>query len=275
MKTQICLTCGATFEWSPQFYQAKGLQIPPLRCPTCADQAQHKDPHHVALERECLLEFACCDVSQALSILPFADIGTDGHHTQPYRRAIIKGSQHGKSWSGRIDVFDQRSIPVNTLARVRIMRTRHQAGATLTGVKVEGPCFPWYSKSTYQYQAPDTWEYVVLDDTQGNTPTCRLILVSAIQKWNRDDSISGNPLWSTTAHGSSRSGRHSGQTVLAVVDKDHPLTAKMVHDKGALNQADRIVLARGDWASTMVMLARKADKPVEVQETVFDGQEAQ
>jgi len=270
METQICTVCGREFEWSPEWYRAKGLQCPPLRCPTCADVRLGKDDHHTVAERECLLEFACCDVSQAVGRLHFATVEEqDGHRIKPYRRATIKGKAYGASWSGRIDVFDQRTDPGGDLARVRIMRTRHQAGATLTGKHVEGPCYPWYSTRTYTWEHSPQWEYVVLDDAEGDTPACHLVLATAIQKWNRDDSVSGHPLWSAQVRGSSRTGKHSGQAVLAVVDEDHPLTARRVHDRGALHKGDLLTLATAPGWVAQALLMKKADRPVETEMTVW------
>jgi len=198
MEIQICTVCGREFEWSPEWYAAKGLQCPPLRCPTCADVRLGKDDHHTVAKRECLLEFPCCDVSQAVGRLHFTTVEEqDGRRLRaPYRRATIKGKAYGASWSGRIDVFDQRTDSGGELARVRIMRTQHQAGAILTG-------------------------------------------------------------------------KHSGQAVLAVVDEDHPLTARRMHDRGALHKGDLLTLATApDWAA-QALLMKKADKPVETETTVW------
>lgn len=246
MKKQIsiCMNCGQSFEWFPEWYAAKGLQAPPLKCQRCCDQRQGKAAIHTVRERECLQEFPCCDVTQATERLNFEIIDQqDGRRIRPYRRAIVKGRNFGASWSGRIDVFDQRSNPAS-LAHVRVMRTHHEAGAQMTGIRVTGPGYPWTSKTTYKWEHSNEWQYVALDDATDEEPTCRLVVVSAIQKWNRDDRITGKPLWSCSCSGSSRSGRHSGQATLAVVDADHPLTVTQVQDHGALHAGDRITLER-------------------------------
>lgn len=272
MLQAICSGCGSTFEWSPEFYAQKGLAVTPLRCPTCADERLGKDAHHTALKREALHVWDCVDVSQAVGALAWSCIGEqDGQHVKPYRRATVKGSNFGASWSGRIDVFDQRSDPMSYVARVRVMRTEHKAGQEHTSYRVEGPSYHWYSKTAYQWENAQQWEYVVLDDAVGEAPECRLVFAYAIQKWNRDDSVRGDPLWQCRVSGSSRTGMHSGQAVLAVVDEEHSLVEWRVHDKGALHQGDRITLSRGNEIEIALMLARKAEKPVEVRETEYDG----
>lgn len=264
MKTSICTQCGATFEWSPEFYRQKGIKAPPLRCPTCCDEQHGKDAHHTVVERECLQQFPCCDVSQALTRLPFTTVTEqDGQKIRPYRRATIKGRNFGASWAGRIDVFDQRTDPEAALAKVRVMRTAHQAGAQMTGVRVTGPRYPWYSRHTYQYEHSKEWEYVVLDDPEDDRPTCALVVATATQKWNRNDRIGGQPLWSCTAAGRSRTGKHSGVAVLAVVDDDHPLTVTRIHDKGALHKGDLFTIATASKPVVDTLLAKKASKPVE------------
>lgn len=275
MERQICSNCGQMFEWSPEFYRAKGLQAPPLHCPECADRALGKSDHHVAKARECLQQFSCVDVSAIVAMASsWRTIQEqDGRPIRPYRRLTIKGAVFGASWSGRIDVFDQRADPTAALAAVRVMRTTHEAGATLTAVHVDGPRFPWFSRTTSEYEAPREWDYLVLDDAQGNEPTARLIYTSAIQKWNRDDRIEGDPLWQCRIHGASRSGMHSGHGVLALVDAEHPLTVTRVHDKGALHQGDRLRLRTASPEQAMLLLVRKAEKPVDVIETIYDGEE--
>lgn len=273
MEKMVCVSCGKSFSWSRQWYKERGLQVPPLTCPTCADLKQAKSAHHTVKDRECLQEFSCVDVSQAVSSLPFKIIdeqdGRKLHH--PYRRATVKGSRFGASWSGRIDVFDQRQDPTNPLARVRVMRTEHEAGAKMQGKKVEGPNYPWYSVSYYEWEHSDTWEYVVLDEPQGGEATARLVFTTAIQKWNRDDRIGGDPIWQRRCSGSSRTGKHSGQAVLAIVDGEHPLTSTRVHDRGAFHKGDMLVLGRGSEAQVMALLAKKAAKPIEVSKEEFDG----
>jgi len=272
MLRAVCSGCGSTFEWSSEFYAQKGLAVPPLRCPTCADARLGKDDHHTVKARKALHVFDCVDVYQAIQSLAWTYVEEQGGQSiKPYRRAMVRGRQFGASWSGRIDVFDQRSDPASHLARVRVMRTEHKAGRAETGYRVTGPCYPWYSKTAYEWRNSSTWEYVVLDDAVGGVPECRLVFAYAIQKWNRSDSVRGNPLWRRDCSGQSRSGMHSGQAVLAVVDEEHPLFERRVQDRGALHAGDRWTLARGNGLEIAAMLARKAGKPVEIAEVEYDG----
>ena len=269
-QVSICMTCGQSFEWFPGWYEAKKLQGPPLKCQRCSDQRQGKAAHHTVQERECLHKFPCCNVEQAVQALSFETIDQqDGRRIRPYRRATVKGRDFGASWSGRIDVFDQRSDPSAPLASVRVMRTQHEAGAQMTGVKVTGPSYPWYSKTAYQWENSNEWEYVVLDDVDDEEPTCRLVLTSAIQKWNRDDRITNNALWSTACSGSSRTGRHSGQAVLAIVDAEHQITNARVQDHGALHRGDLLTLEKAPESIKAALLAEKARKPVEETLTTY------
>lgn len=259
----VCGTCGRNFEYSEQHYAARGLQ-PPLRCPTCVDRRQGRPPEHTVLEREVLHVFESCDVSD---VLGWGWVEVMGW-VHAYRRLTIKGKVHGASWSGRIDVFDQRTGD-SPIARVRIMRTTHEAGAQMQGKAVDGPCFPWYSVRHYEWEHSPTWEYVVIEDTQSDeSPMFRLVLGSAIRKWNREDWIDASRCyWSVSASGASRSGKHSGVTVLAVTDGEHALIVRRAHDRGALNKGDLLAMQRSS-AMAGAILARKAGKPVEVDEVV-------
>jgi len=268
----ICVACGQSFEWFPGWYEARGLQIPPLKCPTCCDRALSKEACHVVKQRECLQEFPCCDVSQAVERMPFRVIEEqDGRRIKPYRRATVKGSRFGASWGGRIDVFDQRSDPTAPYARVRVMRTQHEAGAQMVGTQVEG-AYPYYSKTAYRWEHSNEWGYVALDDPAPGDPTCRLIFAVAIQKWNRDDHITSEALWEKRASGSSRTGMHKGQAILAIVDEDHPIAISRVQDHGALNAGDRLALATASPSTAAYLLAQKGSKPVEITETIYDGE---
>ena len=274
MEKSVCMECGSVFEWSRKFYEDHDLPMPPLHCPTCNDIRARKDPHNVVQERELLQVWECVDISQAVDHLSFTLIEEhDGQPlARPYRRATVKGRRFGASWSGRIDVFDQRTDTDTHFARVRVMRTEHQAGVSMIGVRVTGPSFPWYSREVYEWEHSSSWEYVVLEDTDGDEAEVKLVFATAIQKWNRSDRIEGDPLWQVGCQGKSRSGRHSGQAALAVVDEEHPLIAVRVQDHGALHQGDRIVIERGTPTQVEAMLASKESKEVEVVETCYTNQ---
>jgi hypothetical protein len=63
--------------------------------------------------------------------------------------------------------------------------------------------------------------------------------------------------------------------VLAVVNAEHPLSKVRVQDHGAFHQGDRIVLSTGSEIEKKLLVARKAEKPIEETVVTYGHTDAQ
>lgn len=233
MSTQIliertCAVCAKSF---------KTLELNQHKCAACCDAG--KEAKHITTERVCLQEFEAVKLSLSPSL--FSAYKTDDKNAVPSLRLILKGKDLGwgapqTMWNGRMDIY---------------INFRRGNGQTLWPIGAPAPTsFPKYVRfrlmhvkkaaqtekaANSKYSSPlkftDEWDYIALDPLPDTTVTDKeLVLVTASYKttlkgfgrqWHTR--LESNALWEFGMSGTCRSGRFGHNSVLAIVDKDHPV----------------------------------------------------
>lgn len=219
--TKTCEVCERTFE--TRIDNAK-------RCKTCNDRRKRKAESKVTINREQIDAWIC---RIALPENRFSLWGTGLHADNPCLRAIFKGRDLGLAdWQGRLDVYvnqDPHSTPGNKrepqmpkFGRVRLMQVEKAIGETS---KLEGKPDIVYPAS-YKYIAIDYFDNAYGGDIDGT-----LILVTSRSKYTlkgfgRQYSAgidTHETIFATTMTARCRSGRISGEQVIAIVSEGQPL----------------------------------------------------
>lgn len=233
-----CLSCGNSFVWYEQFAQIVGHpERPQQMCPSCVDKfTKMVDPTQpVIVERAALHVFPLVRIQINMELAEIHDPqGKAKDGRKPSRRLVMK-DRHGKSYDGRLDIYDYRDDGqrfAGSVARVRVMRATHQEPRKIT-VKSGTPMGPKHEE-TLEF-AP-TYEYLVLEPINGELASAEppMTLVAAgysghttqMFKLGKDRSggvVENRSHWSQRLISVSRSGAHWGGTIVAVVDNDHYL----------------------------------------------------
>lgn len=158
---RTCEDCGGQFFEYPSFLRKIGaFSGERKRCPKCADIRHGKDAVDTVEARECLAMF------------PVARIETDLEGAEKLsnagrvsgrlpRRAIIRDVTFPERSDGRLTVYDYRadgSRGNGSLALVRLMYARHQAGCIVQAQSPEG------EDKVLEY-SPE-FQYLVLEDLE-------------------------------------------------------------------------------------------------------------
>lgn len=239
-ETRICKNCGQSFSFDTKVYALLGLKNKPKRCPKCIDIDQRRPT--VCLSREVIFE-------QVVTIgsLPYAEFepwkAYDSKKNMPVWRSTNKGSQYGKSWSGRFEIFAHMPRPpkVGDVVRMTVVKATHQVAKKFwaKGTLEHGTITGWKQISIVDYDINDPMikieeedrYYIRLDVEMDEEPTAKLVYVLAKTKTTLKglgrqywDSLSGNPLFKSEIHGGYRSGRAYTDAWLAVVNAEHSIT---------------------------------------------------
>jgi len=235
MKTKVkeCRMCGSEFEarmWRGTF---------PAFCPTCQDIRQKRPS--VVVERELLFGPIIVKVeSLPGSWEEFQARSRD----LPCYRIMVKGNRFGASWRGRIDIFAPRPWEVGDIVEfsevesVHLVRYKKLYHPTIYGGEVLVKKKVALNSDEGEVEI-ERRRYVRLDpvpkDAAIPEPLPRLLwsvagyktTLKGLGRQYRYKHV-GAPLWSTSIHGSVRSGRKGAEGVLAIVDDEHPLEVKEV-----------------------------------------------
>lgn len=231
-----------TVAWPLDHHRQLGfLPQLPKACPACIDRRQQRPD--VVLERVTLWETVCRVDASVTALCARMSEWRPSQKDVASHRLVLKGSDYGVCWSGRIDLWSQL-WPVEAGALVRLChnQARRQvwvlpeertiAGMTLDARRVTTyrRCLPGTEGAE---QREDVNEYVVLlPAPEGVTDDDALAMVWAearskttlkgfgaqYHRW-----IEGQPLWSQSISGGCRSGRIDVVGMLAVVYADDPL----------------------------------------------------
>ncbi len=118
-----CARCGEEFTVNTVQYKSLGFHQLPKSCPHCNDLRQKKNAKKTVIRRECLEEWD--RVSIVLPADWFFEFQAESFD-RGCRRAVVKGSiGQGKSWHGRIDIYDFRWNQEG-LGHVRLMEVEHE-----------------------------------------------------------------------------------------------------------------------------------------------------
>jgi hypothetical protein len=200
--TKTCEVCERTFE--TRIDNAK-------RCKTCNDRRKRKAESKVTINREQIDAWIC---RIALPENRFSLWGTGLHGDHPGLRAIFKGRDLG--------LADKREPQMPKFGRVRLMQVEKAIGETS---KLEGKPDIVYPAS-YKYIAIDYFDNAYGGDIDGT-----LILVTSRSKYTlkgfgRQYSAgidTHETIFATTMTARCRSGRISGEQVIAIVSEGQPL----------------------------------------------------
>lgn len=229
-----CQDCKRKFNEYPKFLRAVGAFAGKrTRCPGCHDKAVGKEEKDTVRERECLAYFPLVRVSD-FDFENATLCETHGVSGRPPRRAHLKDREN-KSYTGQFTVYDYRPDGcrgLGSLASVRIMRVEHAGGVQKT-VMSGAPMGRKY-RETLKFDPEFT--YMVLEEPStevlGMEPEVQLVCAEIRAKWNQNGAVvADDSLFSVTLSSQSRSGRHSHQTVLALVGDEHPLIYQQDHLK--------------------------------------------
>ena len=235
----ICEACNNKFLWFQQFAEVvRHPKKPQQRCPTCADRkAQVTNPNQpIIAKREAITVFPAVRIEIEMEQATLCDpAGKAAQGRVPPRRLIVK-DRHGKSFTGRVDIYDFRpdgARGFGSLARVRVMRATH---AERPQVIEELWGTPLRTVDLVQ-EFGNEYEYLVLEpvsaELTGTDPCMALVLAtyegkSALKGGKSADGgvVENTAFWSVELTSSSRSGAHWGGTVVAIVDDEHPVIVR-------------------------------------------------
>ncbi|MCB0324348.1 MAG: hypothetical protein KDD69_12280, partial [Bdellovibrionales bacterium] len=226
-----CQDCGNSFYEFPKFLAKIGAFAGArVRCPACHDRKIGKDGVNVAEGRKCLGYFPIVRMEIDLEVGDRCP-GKDVSGRSPVK--VVLRDNWNRSWDGRLDVFDYRpdgERGFGSLATVRVMEVTHAAGHTLEvrSGQVLGP------KHTEVLEFSPTMLYLAVEPVEpthlGKEAETRMVLERTYSKWNASGQIDASAAhWAWTLSSSSRSGRHSSQTVVAIIDEEHPIFVRQDH----------------------------------------------
>jgi hypothetical protein len=218
-----------------------------VRCPTCADIAQRRPS--VVIERRQLFSQLVLVESLPGAWKRFQASPKDEGCWEIKR----KGSQYGAAWSGRVDMFSGDALPprVGQVALFEEIEALHRLRSESEKV---GRYAPNGIRLTYniEHRLPpqsekgreiiDRHRYVRLSSpgaiALNPEELPKLIWLSCYSKTTLkgfgrqfEYQLIGSPLWKKEVTGGVRSGRAYTESVLAIVDDDHPLEVKEVFDR--------------------------------------------
>ncbi len=233
----VCHECGEQFPFNATNFGALGYTNVPKKCPTCIDQNQYQDDINIVVSggRKMLEEFIGVEIKLPHDFFkPFkARKGDRGGLRATIRGRDLLGGWNGKSWDGRLDVYIPRCELVPKIGRVRIMQVEHKSGHT----RIEKHGEPMRPKEEVKVEYSPTYTYIVIEPMPVDTePTMALVLASVDFKttlkgfgrqWGCEFDIS-QTLWSCHLSNRARSGRFGQQGCIAIVDDEHPVTARQI-----------------------------------------------
>ena len=235
----LCESCNQSFLWYQQFAEVVGHHVRPQKlCPTCADKkARVENPNPpVIAHREALMVFPAVrvdlDMEGAETCDPQAK-ARDGRN--PSRRLVLK-DRHGKSYDGRLDIFDFRpdgSRGFGSIARVRVMRATHAERPHVVEALWGTPL----KIVDMTMEFGHSYDYVVLEPVSHEVVGAEAPVALAVASYHGKTALKGGKsadgevtenqaFWSTHLTSASRTGAHWGGTVVAVVDDEHRLVIR-------------------------------------------------
>lgn len=211
-KMMTCRDCGEEF----QSFLVRGFWM--SRCPTCLDKAQHRPT--VVVERVALSEPLLCVVESLPGGLQQAR--ADGKRDVPFWKLVVKGSDFGARWNGRIDIFSRENIVSGDVVLLTEMKSVHRRDGD-GGEVIERRKYVRLDKA--DASEVDVAALPRLVWRVANTKT-------TLKGYGRQycNKLDGSPLWERRVSGGVRSGRMYTVAALAVVDDDHPLSVLNVFD---------------------------------------------
>ncbi len=231
-----CTSCLNKFVWHEDFARVVGHpDRPQMLCPTCVDKMAKMVnlDQPVIVDRKALQVFPLVRIEINMERAEVHDPqGKAKEGRKPARRLIVK-DRHGKSYDGRLDIYDYREDGQRgpgSVARLRIMRATHQEPQRLK-VMSGTPMGPKHEETlTFE----PTYEYLVLEPVRGDLAQSEppMTLVAAgysgksALKGGKDASgglVKNLAHWSQQLTSFSRTGAHWGGTVIAIVDNEHPV----------------------------------------------------
>jgi hypothetical protein len=230
-KIGICRDCGKKF-----LYYHDGS--PQKRCPTCTDKQQARPS--IVQKRE---EIRCFENIRIVSLpAKWVHVPPKASHDNSFFKIVIKGSDFGASWNGRIDIFAPEpfgpgeSVDIHEIVvehKIKIVdRIRHTLKYGPVEIENEHPITSDEGEETIR-----TRHYLRLERAY-DVPNAKLVWATAYSKTTlkgygrqfhasvEDDATIAS--WKLS--GGVRSGRASTTGVLAVVNEDHPLLIKKTGD---------------------------------------------
>jgi hypothetical protein len=234
-----CEGCGNSFLWYQEFAETVGHPVRPQKlCPTCADKkAQAENPNQpVVAQREALMVFPAVRINMDMEGAVLCDPQRKAKDGRNAARRLVLKDRHGKSYTGRLDVYDYRpngARGFGSLARVRVMRVTHaerpQVVEALWGTPLR--------KVDLVQEFGDTYEYVVLEPVNGHLPGGEPAAALVVASYHGKSALKGgksadggvnqdSAFWSVHLTSSSRTGGHWGGTVVGLVDDEHPLIVR-------------------------------------------------
>ena len=240
---RVCTACGEPFLWHRyseiKRFERKGVKAP-QRCPKCLDLEQHRPS--VCVERQEVWCSLPCEVVN----LPekWEEFHTGAPHDLPCWKMVVKGSQFGASWAGRIDLFAPRPIEIGETVLIREREAHHLVKRTLRtkgiGIASGVPGATLTVEDEHPYaEAPEEAEevlkehrYLLLHPIE-EPAECRMVWATAHTKTTLKGlgrqygaNLNGLPLRKWEISGGVRSGRKHTTAWLAVVDQAHPVFVK-------------------------------------------------
>jgi len=234
-----CLSCGNSFVWYEQFAQVVGHpQRPQQMCPTCVDKFSKMvdSTQPVIVDRDALHVFPLVRIQINMECAEVHDPqGKAKEGRRPARRLVMK-DRHGKSYDGRLDIYDYRDDGqrfAGSVARVRVMRATHQEPRKIT-VKSGMPMGPKHEETL---EFPPTYEYLVLEPINGELASAEPPMTLVAAGYSGKSALKGGKHasgglvksqahWSQQLTSSSRTGSHWGGTIVAIVDDEHYLLVR-------------------------------------------------
>ena len=233
MMLTVTCTCGKTFQCDIPTMTALNFGTLPRRCPECLDIAQGRP--EIVESRKTLFERTVL-VDESIAQLDWKKFQAQ-EGDRKTMRAIIKGSQYGASWSGRIDIYSHVGRPQTRQAYLFAQKevkkkiwVKRWEKDTMEHGKVSG-----YHRCASDDDGAEERKTVdkycvLLPPPIDKVEQAKLIFVTAHTKTTINGlgrqywaTFEGEPLWQMGVLGGYRSGRASTDARLAVVNKDHPL----------------------------------------------------
>ena len=225
-RVAVCLCCGKKF-----LYYHEGT--PQKRCPICTDKKQARPS--IVQKRE-LLNFY--DGIEIVSLpTKWVHVPPEGERDDSFFKIVVKGSQYGADWNGRIDIFASEPFENGDVVSIREMEVQHQ-------IKMKKR-----ERQTMKYGVVEVEDELPITSTENDVenivrsrrylrferseelPTAHLVYAIAYTKttikgFGRQFWASVNTdtcIGSWKISGGVRSGRAHTTGVIAIVSNEHPL----------------------------------------------------